>query len=73
MSAQQELRVVNRSNADGQRGSTITLRWADFSARAVPIGASTRYTDPFGAYLAGGVHDLHVSLYGSSSAQIWLR
>jgi hypothetical protein len=73
VSAQQELRVVNRSNAVGQRGSTITVRWADFSARTVPVGATTLYTQPFGAYLEGGVHDLHVSLYGSSSAQVWLR
>jgi hypothetical protein len=68
----QHLKVVNASNQFGQTGTTITVSFASFPPRQVPVGATTTFDQNFGSYLAPGVHDLHVTLY-SGSAEIWLR
>lgn len=68
----QHLKVVNASNQLGQTGRTITVSFASFPPRQVPVGGTTTFDQNFGSYLAPGVHDLHITLY-SGSAEIWLR
>ena len=36
-------------------------------------GESVTFDQPFGDYLAPGVHTLAVSLYGGSGPQLWLK
>lgn len=69
----QRLRVVNASNRFDQRGKTITVRWAPFASRTLPVGSISSYARPFGSYLARGVHGLRLSLYAGGGAEIWLR
>jgi hypothetical protein len=68
-----DLEVVNRSDRFGQHGASVIVRWAGYPPRALAVGAKTTYSVPFGQYLATGVHFLHLSVYGDSSAEIWLR
>lgn len=68
VSAEQRLRVVNHSGV-----AAITVGWADYPSRSVPSGQATVYNQPFGRYLAPGVHALHVSLYKSGAPEVWLR
>jgi hypothetical protein len=73
VSSGQRLRVVNTSAGYGQQGKAITIRFASFPPRVLRVRAATTFHDPFGHYLATGVHDLHVSLYGGGGPEIWLK
>jgi hypothetical protein len=53
-------------------GATTALRLATRTVTVSP-GASTTFAAPFASYLAPGVHVLHVSAYGESGAELWLR
>jgi hypothetical protein len=59
----QRLRLVNHTNAFGQRGRTISVRLARFHAR-LARGEATVFREPFGRYLAPGDHVVWVSQYG---------
>jgi hypothetical protein len=61
----QSLRVVNAS------GQTVEISFAGRSA-TLAGGASEAYPQPFGDYLAPGVHRVTASLYGESGAEVWL-
>jgi hypothetical protein len=61
----QSLRVVNAS------GQTVEISFAGRSA-TLASGASEAYPQPFGDYLAPGVHRVTASLYGESGAEVWL-
>lgn len=70
----QRLRLVNTTNRTaGLPPTPTTVTWAGFPSRDLSPGESTTYDLPFSAYLAPGVHDVHVSLYGGSGPEIWLR
>ena len=73
VSSGQRLRVVNSSASYGQRGKSITIRFAYFPPRVLRVRAATTFPRPVGDYLAPGVHDLHVSLYGGGGPEIWLK
>jgi hypothetical protein len=73
VSSGQRLRVVNTTASNGQHGKSITIRFASFPPRVLRVGAATTFHDPVGHYLATGVHDLHVSLYGGGGPEIWLK
>lgn len=73
VSASQTLRVFNNTNEMNQPPKTVTIKWADYASRILHAGASTSFPQPFGDYLLPGVHFLHISLYGGSSAEIWLK
>jgi hypothetical protein len=58
----QELRVVNTSaNFSPFAGLPVIVTFADYPQRTVPIGGSTLFTRPLGAYLAPGDHFIHFS------------
>jgi hypothetical protein len=73
VSSRQRLRVVNTSASSGQQGKSITIRFAYFLPRVLSVRAATTFRRPVGHYLAPGVHDLHVSLYGGGGPEIWLK
>jgi hypothetical protein len=73
VSSRQRLRVVNTSASYGQRGKSITIRFAYFPPRVLRVRAATTFRRPVGHYLAPGVHDLHASLYGGGGPEIWLK
>lgn len=73
VSASQRLRVVNATNAFGQRGSAITARFADLGPRVIDRGQSATFGQPFGDYLAHGQHFLWVSYYPGADIVIWLK
>lgn len=62
----QRLEVVNALDR-----STV-VRLAHFTAR-LPPGEVLRIDQPFGAYLARGVHVLAISAYGGGGAELWLQ
>lgn len=72
VTANQRLRVVNGSNLSGA-GKPITVTFADFAPRVVPIGGATLFDRPLGEYIAPGVHSIHISLYGSGGGDVWLK
>jgi hypothetical protein len=69
----QRLEVVNASDRFRQPGSEITVTMPGFSPRTLAIGARTVFDRPFGAYLAPGVHQVRISLYPGSGADLWLK
>jgi hypothetical protein len=73
VSSRQRLRVVNTSAGYGQHGRTVTITMAYFPPRVLKVRAATTFHRPVGQYLAPGVHDLHVSLYGGGGPEIWLK
>jgi hypothetical protein len=73
VSSSQRVRVVNTSAGSGQHGKTVTISFAYFSPRVLEVRAATTFHRPVGQYLAPGVHDLHVSLYGGGGPEIWLE
>jgi hypothetical protein len=73
VSSRQRVRVVNMSAGYGQQGKSITIRFAYFPPRVLRVRAATTFHLPVGNYLAPGVHDLHVSLYGGGGPEIWLK
>jgi hypothetical protein len=73
VSSGQRLRVVNTSASYGQQGKSVTIRFAYFQPRVLKVRAATTFHRPVGQYLAPGVHDLHVSLYGRGGPEIWLK
>jgi hypothetical protein len=73
VSSSQRLRVVNTSAGNGEHRKTVTISFAYFSPRVLTVRAATTFHRPVGQYLAPGVHDLHVSLYGGGGPEIWLR
>lgn len=68
----QQLQIINRSNAFGQRGKTITVTWPPFGRRTLAVGRATLFRQDLGLYLATGVHDVGISLYAGGGAEIWL-
>ena len=62
----QRLQVVNTLDR-----STI-VRLAHFAVRLAPRQALS-IDQPFGTYLAPGVHDLAISAYAGGGAELWLR
>ncbi len=73
VSGGQRLRIVNTTASSGQHGKSITIRFASFPPRVLKVRAATTFHDPVGHYLATGVHDLHVSVYGGGGPEIWLK
>lgn len=73
VSAAQRLRVVNNTNGFHQRGSVISARFADLGSRAIGLGQSTMFNQPFGDYLAPGEHYLQVSAYPGTNIVVWLK
>lgn len=63
---EQRLRVVNTT--DGP----VRVRLAHIAVRLGPRQDLT-IDQPFGAYLAPGVHDLAISAYAGGGAELWLR
>lgn len=61
----QQLELVNASS------DPITVEIGTRTAD-VPVGASVTVWPPFGAFLAPGVHTVHVSIYAGAGPQIWL-
>jgi hypothetical protein len=57
------------SNAAGE---TVDV---SFGGTSVALAAGDAYTfdQPFGDYLAPGVHRVSASIYGDSGAEIWLK
>jgi hypothetical protein len=62
----QRLEVVNTL------GRSTIVRLARFTVRLAPRQALT-IDQPFGTYLAPGVHDLAISAYAGSGAELWLQ
>jgi hypothetical protein len=59
----QHLRIVNKTDAFGSRGRTITINFVGlFHARLAPEEAAT-FSKPFGSYLAPGDHLVSTSEY----------
>jgi hypothetical protein len=73
VSSGQRLRFVNTSASHGQRGKSVIIRLALYPPRVVKVRAATTFHRPVGQYLAPGVHDLHVALYGGGGPEIWLK
>jgi hypothetical protein len=73
VSSRQRLRVVNSSAGYGRHGTTVTITFADLSPRVLNVRTATTFHRPLGKYLAPGVHDLQVSLYGGGGPEIWLK
>ncbi|MDX6366225.1 MAG: hypothetical protein QOK30_1301 [Nocardioidaceae bacterium] len=73
VSSRQRLRVVNLSDGYGQQGKSITIRFAYVPPQVLKVRAATTFRLRVGNYLAPGVHDLHVSLYGGGGPEIWLK
>lgn len=69
----QRLRVVNVSSRFGQSGTSVTVTFADFPPRVLRVGDATTFDRPVGDYLAPGVHNVRISLYGGGGAEVWLR
>ena len=65
--------MVNTSDGFGQPGTEITVTMPGFAPRRLAVGRSTLFDRPFGQYLAPGVHDLQISLYGGTGPSIWLQ
>jgi hypothetical protein len=66
----QSLRVVNRTGDYGQSGHAVIVTWVPGHRFTLPPGGSREIKQPFGAYLARGVHVLRVG--ASYRAEIWL-
>lgn len=73
LSAEQGLTVLNATARFGEAGVPVVVSWADYAPLTLSAGASTTFPRPVGEYLARGVHHLHLSKYGTSSAEIWFR
>lgn len=73
VTANQRLQVVNRSNADGQPGKPMTVTFAGFAPRVIPVGGSTLFDQALGEYIAQGVHVLKISVYPGGGAEVWLK
>lgn len=74
VTANQRLRVVNGSNGFGQPGKPMTVRFAGFALRAVPVGETTLFDRRLGELIAPGVHYIRISLYpGAGGAEVWLK
>lgn len=69
----QRLKVVNTSDRFGAPGTEVVVTMPGFAPRRLAIGAGTVFDRPFGDYLATGVHDLGLSLYGEGGMSIWLK
>lgn len=67
----QWLRVVNRTDAYGQAGRTVTVAWVPGRTFTLRPGQSRDLTRRFGSYLARGVHDLDAG--SGARAEIWLH
>jgi hypothetical protein len=65
VTADQRLQVRNAA------GETVTVTFAGFSV-TLDDGETHRFNQPFGDYLAPGVHRVSASIYGESGAEIWL-
>lgn len=69
----QRLEVVNSTDREGNRGGPLTVRFANWPRRVVPLHAGSTFDRPFGQYLAPGVHEVRLSPYQGGPAEIWLR
>jgi len=73
VTANQTLELVNSSASSGQSGQLVTVTFAGFPPRDIAVGESTSFAMPFSSYLAVGVHEIHISLYGGAGPEVWLR
>jgi hypothetical protein len=59
--ADQRLEILNSSNGYGVRGLPVTVVFADYPARIIPVGESTLFNRPVGDLLAVGVQSVYFS------------
>lgn len=72
VSPDQQLEVVNSTNAFNQTGETVTVTFGGFARRLAP-GQGTTFTEAFGRYLSTGAHYLYAPpLPRAYDALIWL-
>jgi hypothetical protein len=70
VTADQRLRLVNRTAANGQPGTTVSLHFAGFAAK-IPPNHAALLDAPVGDYLPPGVSG--VPLRGAPAPELWLR
>jgi hypothetical protein len=63
---EQRLKIVNNTD------QSVLVRLGPFATR-VPPHAEGTINQPFGRYLAPGVHRLAISAYGDGGAELWLQ
>ena len=66
VTADQRLQVRNST------GESVTVTFAGSSV-VLDDGQTHLYDQPFGDYLAPGVHRVSVSFYGDSGPEVWLK
>jgi hypothetical protein len=71
--AYQVLRVVNHTDAFHQPARVVAVRFADWPQVTLTVGEAVVYSETFGAYLASGVHDIHLSVFSGGGAELYLR
>ncbi len=71
--ADQVLRVVNHTDAFRQAARLVTVSFADRPLVTLAVGEAVLYSGTFGTYLAPGVHDIHLSVFGGGGAEVYLR
>lgn len=71
--ADQVLRVVNHTDAFNQPARLVTVKFADRPQVTLTVGEAVLYSETFGAYLAPGAHDIHLSVFSGGGAQVYLR
>jgi len=64
--ASQRLLIVNATDAFGQHGCVVTVRFAGYGARRLDVGERTTYRHTMGSLLEPGVHLVRMSWTGHS-------
>jgi hypothetical protein len=64
---------VNTTDRFGITGKATTVTFANYAPRLLQVEQSTVFNRPLGRYLAVGVHVVHISFYGGSGPEVWLK